>query len=121
MSTNDYAEHASAAVAALADDARLGDVELVIEQRIVDGTEVVASYHLRFGDGGLQVVDGGAADPDVVLTVDRVTADAMRRGEAHAHRAFLTGRLRLDGDIDRLLAHGALLGELVASLGRSDA
>jgi hypothetical protein len=37
----------------------------------------------------------------------------LRLGEIHAQRAFLTGRLSIDGDIDKLLNHGALLSSLL--------
>lgn len=121
MTTNDYAEHVAASLTALAGDERLGELDLVMEQRIVDGDEMVACYHLRFDGGPPRVVDGAADAADVVLTLDRETAETLRRGDSHAHRAFLTGRLRLEGDIDTLLSHGDALAGLVATLGRSDA
>ncbi len=121
MTTNDYAEHVAASLRALAGDERLAELDLVIEQRIVDGDELVTRYHLLFDGGPPRVVEGGADAADVVLTLDQETADTLRRGDSHAHRAFLTGRLRLEGDIDALLSHGGVLAGLVATLGRTDA
>ena len=119
--TNDYRERAADAAKALEGDDRLADVSLVIEQRITDDAGTVAHYHLRLGDGAVAVIDGPADDPDVVITQDRGTADSIRAGDAHAHRAFLTGRLRIDGDVDALIEHGELLSGLAGGPAPSDA
>lgn len=121
VTTNEYAEQAATAAESLRGDAGLVGVELVIEQRITDEGGEIARYHLLIGDGAVEVVDGAASSPDVVITQDRATADSIRHGEAHAHRAFLTGRLRVDGDIDRLLEHGDVLAGLVGNPTDSDA
>lgn len=119
--TNDYRQRAAEAAQALAGDPRLEDVALVIEQRITDAESIVAHYHLRLGAGVVAVIDGPAENPDVVITQDRATADSIRAGEAHAHRAFLTGRLRIDGDVDALLEHGELLSDLAGGPAPSNA
>lgn len=121
VTTNDYRDRAAAAAESFRGDSRLHGIRLVIEQRITDAEHIVAQYHLRIGDGAVEVVDGPAAEPDVVMTQDRSTADSIRRGDAHAHRAFLTGRLRVDGDVDTLLEHGQLLTGLVEGRGSGDA
>lgn len=119
--TNNYRQRATEAAEALAGDPRLDDVALVLEQRITDAETTIAHYHLRLGDGAVTVVDGPAENPDVVITQDRTTADSIRSGEAHAHRAFLTGRLRIDGDVDALLEHGELLSDLAGGPAPSNA
>ena len=117
----DYAERARRRLSLVAGDERLAGVDLVIEHRVIDGDDLVARYHLRFGGGALTVVDGAAEAPDVLLSCDAATATALRNGESHAHRAFLTGRLRIDGDIDLLLAHGDLLAGLLDTMAATGA
>lgn len=110
---NEFATHAAKELSALTTDAVPPGVDLTIEQRIIDGDHVIDHFHVRFADGTSSVTEGPAADPDVTIEQDVETARALRAGEIHAQRAFLTGRLSIDGDIDLLLKHGPLLTELL--------
>lgn len=109
----DFAEHTRAAIAALDETALPDDVELTIEQQINDGGELVDHFHVRLHAGTATVISGAAPGPDITIRQDVDTARALRLGEIHAQRAFLTGRLSIDGDIDKLLTHGALLSSLL--------
>lgn len=110
---NEFAKHAAEALAPLATEAVPPDVDLTIEQRILDGDQVVDQFHVHIANGTLEVTEGPAPRPDVTIEQDVQTARALRAGEIHAQRAFLTGRLSIDGDIDVLLNHGALLTKLL--------
>jgi len=79
------------------------DVRVVVQQVVVedDGREV--AYAVRVADGGVRVEAGRAADPDVTFTQDRATAAAIARGELSAQAAFLDGRLRVGGDLAKVL------------------
>jgi predicted lipid carrier protein YhbT len=52
--------------------------------------------------GGRVSVDRDV-DADLTLTTDRATAAALARGELATQDAFAAGRLRLGGDLSRLL------------------
>src|SRR3954452_21511326 len=75
-------------------------LELVIQQ-IVTGADHDVAYVLEAKDGSLSVRPGRADAPDVTFTQDRATAAAVARGELSAQRAFLDGRLALQGDLSR--------------------
>ena len=72
-------------------------LNLVVEQRI-DGD------HAHPPDGAVAVAAGPAATPTVTFAQDRPTARAIATGEASAQRAFMTGGLRVGGDLQALLA-----------------
>ena len=110
---NEFATHAATVLSDLPADAVPPDVDLTIEQRIVDNDHIVDHFHVRLVNGRVEVAEGPAADPDVTIEQDLETARALRAGEIHAQRAFLTGRLSIDGDIDTLLAHSPLLTKLL--------
>jgi len=114
MHMNQFGSHAAAALAELDAAAIPDDVRMVLEQRITSDGETVDQYHVRIADGVVQVEDGPATDPDVILRQDAGTAEALQDGRLHAQQAFLTGRLSIEGDIDRLLEHGPLLAQLLA-------
>ena len=92
----------------------LAGLTLVIEQH-VESAAGDETYHLIFNDGTLQVIDGQATNPDVVIRQDHKTAEALRDGSAHAQTAFLTGQLRISGDVDKLVSARDALVALVHS------
>lgn len=73
-------------------------VELTIRQE-VDGLR----YALRFGDGRLRVEWGDVDGADVTFAQTRDTAERISRGELNAQQAFVLGKLRVRGDLERLL------------------
>ena len=84
-------------------------LDLVIEASIVDsdhGDERVEVWHLTVADGQVTLHDGGHDAPDIRLTADAATIAAIVDGRAAAARAFLDGRLRVEGDLKELLIDG---------------
>lgn len=90
-------------------------VAMTIEQVITDDDDVVGHYHLVLGSGSATVHAGAATDPDIIIKQDAETARALRDGTLHAQGAFLTGKLSVDGDINKLIEHGPLLSRLLAA------
>ena len=80
-------------------------LNLVVEQRIDgDHAHPPVVFHVTFDDGAVAVAAGPAATPTVTFAQDRPTARAIATGEASAQRAFMTGGLRVGGDLQALLA-----------------
>ena len=118
--TDEFCALATAAIDTL--DASLvpGDVDFTLEQQVTKNDQLIGNYHLRIHDGVAKVVPGPADSPDVTLRQDEATARALQSGSMHAQGAFLTGRLSIDGDINKLLEYGPLLTQLLgATAGRS--
>lgn len=109
-----YAQHTAGAIAALDTSQLDPTAAITIEQIIVNDGEVVGHYHLTFESGSASVVSGSAASPDITIRQDAETAQGLRDGSIHAQGAFLTGRLSVDGDIDKLVEYGPLLSSLLA-------
>ncbi len=80
-----------------------GEGPLVIEQRVeADDSHEPVTFHLTLGEQ-VRVQPGPADQPGVVFTQDRVTARAIASGQSSAQREFMTGGLRVSGDLQRLL------------------
>lgn len=93
----------------------LADVRVRIEHVVVDGPR----WRLVVQDGTCAVVAGGDDEPDVRLTSDRETAEAIASGRRAALDAFIAGDLVLGGDVRALLANRAaleVLGDLFAQV-----
>lgn len=114
---SDHADAARNALERLDGDDRLAGINLTIEQIIaaegVGGTTPEETYHVQIANGSVTVVDGPAVAPDLTISQNTETAAALRSGSVHAQTAFLTGRLTIDGDVDKLLEYGELLANLL--------
>ena len=100
---------------AVGDDDPLRGVHLVVEQVVIGGLR----WRFVVDDGRCSVATGGDGEPDVRLTSDRATAEAIATGRRAALEAFIAGDLVLGGDVRRLLEHRSALealGDLFASV-----
>ena len=102
------------------DDQRLAeltaDLDLTVEHVVEAATgpegEAVR-YHVRIGNGTVRVLEGRSPEPPTVrFTQDAATAWEVASGAGSAQRAFMTGRLRVGGDLRVLLDHAEVLAQL---------
>jgi len=96
-------------------DDPLAGVHLVVEQVVTDGPR----WRFVVDDGRCSVRPGGEGEPDVRLTSDRQTTEAIASGTLAALEAFIRGDLVLGGDARRLLEHREALealGDVFASV-----
>ncbi|MDY7105675.1 MAG: SCP2 sterol-binding domain-containing protein [Actinomycetota bacterium] len=77
------------------------DAEASVVEYVVDGSEIGA-YHVVIEPASVRVLPGAATSPDVRLTQDLTTAEAVASGERSALDAFMGGDIVLTGDADRL-------------------
>lgn len=88
------------------------DLSLTIEQEVIGGPEGDVCYHLTFDHGVVSVSPGPATSATVRFHQDYATAAAIAAGQSSAQRAFMTGRLRVGGDLRVLLDHTEVLAKL---------
>ena len=74
-------------------------VRIVVQQELVDD----GAWYVVVADGRASVGIGRHPEPDVVLSQERATAAAIAAGELSAQQAFIDGRLRVRGGLDRLV------------------
>jgi hypothetical protein len=77
--------------------------QIITEVPFGDG---VIDAHIDTASGTLSLDVGHLDNPDVTVTVDYATAQQLfvQQDFAIAMQAFLTGRIRVDGDLGKLLA-----------------
>ena len=103
---------------ALRSDERVRTAEagssLVIQQTVtgVGGDDAAVSWHMRIASTDADVTAGAAPSPDVTFTQDHATAVAIGTGELSAQAAFMLGKLRIGGDVSRLIAQRELFEDL---------
>jgi putative sterol carrier protein len=101
------------------DRGEIADVDVVIQQ-VVSGTpDGEVSYWLAFKDGDVTGAIGRSDAADVTIIQDYATATDLGRAEINAQAAFMQGRLKVTGNMGKLLQHQAAiqaLGPAMASL-----
>lgn len=90
---------ANEAIAAVASDHTVG-----ITQTVTGGPEGDVTYHLQVADGQATFGAGAAYPEDVRFEQDWETATAVATDKLNAQQAFITGRIRLYGDQEKLVA-----------------
>ena len=83
-----------------------------VTQVVSDGPEGDVIYHLSVGDGQASFGAGPAEPEDVKMEQDWDTAVAVATGELNAQEAFISGRIRLFGDQQKLLDSQPVFGAL---------
>jgi putative sterol carrier protein len=110
----DAAQRAIDASASLRDAA--SGAEFVVQHVVTGGSKGDVLYHVRVGQDGVRVCNGEAPDPTVVFTEDYSTAAAIGRGEISAQAAFMAGRIRVRGDLPRLVEQSGAFSEIEDAL-----
>ena len=80
------------------------DLVFVVEHEVTEAPEGIVRYHIAFDRGTARLRAGPAAGADACFTEDHATAVAVSSGEINAQSAFMTGRLRVRGDMEKLIA-----------------
>jgi putative sterol carrier protein len=81
-------------------------VTLTVAQVVTDGPDGDVAFHVTVDDGRVDVGPGAPADATVTFTQDYDTATRVAQGELSAQGAFMTGRIRVHGDLPRLVRDG---------------
>lgn len=92
----------------------IANVDLTLAYKVNDGPDGETEYHLAVADGAAAVNLGPAAEPDVTITSGHDTALALQRGELNPQAAFMTGKIKVAGNLAMLMMHQAVLSAFSA-------
>lgn len=115
-------EYLAAGEALLADDGEVQaaiegtDVSLVYEVR--DAPEGGFSYYIKVADGEVGLARGGLEDPSATIKSTYETAGKIARRDLSNQVAFLTGKVKISGNLAALMKHNSTLDLIQDRLGR---
>jgi putative sterol carrier protein len=72
-------------------------------QNVVTTAEGEKKYWFALQDGQAQVEMGETTDAEATLTADYDTAVALTKGELNATSAYMSGKLKIQGDMMKLM------------------
>jgi putative sterol carrier protein len=89
----------------------INNVTLSVQQNVTGGPDGDTGYFMKLDGGNAQMAIGQAENPDVTIGQDYATAVAIAKGELNAQNAFMTGKLKVSGNMAKLMQHqGAFAG-----------
>ncbi len=97
----------------------IGAADLSIQFNTSDAPEGEVDYYLRASGGSTELGIGSVESPDVTVKQSYDTAIAISKGELNTQTAFMTGKLKVSGNLAKLMMHqGAIQqwGNAVSSL-----
>jgi putative sterol carrier protein len=86
--------------------------ELTLQFEIPDAPEgMERTYLITIGGGSVQATAGPGASPDVTITNNYETAIAISKGELNTQMAFMTGKIKVSGNMTKLITNQAMLSQ----------
>jgi putative sterol carrier protein len=94
----------------------ISDVDLTLQFEVSDPPEgLLGRYFLSVGGGVATAGAGDASDADASITSSYESAVAISKGELNTQMAFMTGKVKVGGNMGKLMMHQALLGQFAAA------
>ncbi len=91
-------------------------VTLCVQQNVTGGPDGDKTYHMKVDGGEASMAMGEAETPDVTISQDYETAVAIAKGELNAQNAFMTGKMKVAGNMAKLMQHQGAFANLEGAM-----
>lgn len=98
----------------------IGGAELGIQFETEGGPEGDVEYFLKSSGGTANFALGTLDDPDVTVKMSRDTAVDVFKGELNVQTAFMTGKIKVSGNLAKLMMHQSALQQWAAAISELD-
>jgi putative sterol carrier protein len=89
-------------------------------QQVITGADDPTHYWITIGDGTIDMGVGDIAGEDATITQSYDAAAALARGELSPVTAFMTGKLKIAGNMGMILGLQGALAQLPAAMAKID-
>ncbi|CAN5888170.1 hypothetical protein BH23ACT5_BH23ACT5_09340 [soil metagenome] len=89
----------------------MGAADLTIQFNTSDGPDGDVAYYLAASGGIAELGLGQSRDPDVTVDQSHETAAAISKGELNTQTAFMTGKIKVSGNLAKLMMHQKAISE----------
>ncbi|MEX2323958.1 MAG: SCP2 sterol-binding domain-containing protein [Acidimicrobiia bacterium] len=88
----------------------IGGVDLTLSFEVTDPPEDrLLAYTLALDNGSVAVASGGSDSADATISSTYQTAVAISKGELNTQMAFMTGKIKITGNMGKLLQHQRIM------------
>ncbi|MGH3650188.1 MAG: SCP2 sterol-binding domain-containing protein [Acidimicrobiia bacterium] len=94
----------------------IGAAELGIQFEVEDAPDGNVDYYLKSSGGTSNMAIGTLDDPDVTVKQSYDTASAISKGELNTQTAFMTGKLKVSGNLAKLMMHQSAVQQWAAAV-----
>ena len=97
------------------------DVDLTLQFEVTDAPEgTEPRYYIEISDGTAEAAPGDVDDPDATISNNYETAVAISKGELNTQMAFMTGKLKVSGNMAKLMMNQAMLTQFAEAASELD-
>lgn len=89
-------------------------------QQVITGPDVQTDYWIMIDDGLIDMGVGDASAPDATITQSYETATALAKSELSAVTAYMTGKIKIGGNLGLLLSLQSVLARLPTAMASID-
>ena len=88
----------------------ISNTQLSLQFEVPDAPEGAEKIYLIAIEGGAaRVTTGPGASPDITIVNNYETAAAMAKGDLNTQMAFMTGKIKVSGNMGKLMTNQAML------------
>lgn len=97
------------------------DVDLVMQFDVSDAPSGAANvYNVAIADGTATVASGANQEADVTVSNDYDTAVAIAKGDLNTQMAFMSGKLKVSGNLAKLMMNQNVVNHFATALASMD-
>ena len=98
----------------------MGAADLGIQFNTEDGPDGEVDYYLKSSGGTSNLALGTLDDADVTVKQSYDTAAAISKGELNTQTAFMTGKLKVSGNLAKLMMHQGAIQQWASAVSELD-
>jgi putative sterol carrier protein len=98
----------------------IGAADLGIQFHTEGGPDGDADYYLKTSGGTANMAVGTLEDADVTVKQSYETATQIAQGDLNTQTAFMTGKLKVSGNLAKLMMHQAAIQQWGAAVSELD-
>jgi putative sterol carrier protein len=117
-------EHFAAAREALAADqgfqGAIANVDFSVQFDVTGGPDGDVVYYLKVSGGDTETEIGPLDGADVTVSSDYETSQAISKGELNVQMAFMTGKIKVGGNVAKIMMHQNVVNDYARVLSALD-